>query len=165
MAPGKLKAGKPTTAATAPRFSHDLARRTVILTRQFRLPTYVNGNASGMLIEACAGLLDRDDPERCITREVHEETGFAIRDVRKVMQAYMSPGSVTEMLYFFVTEYSQTQRVADGGGVEQEDIEVIELPFEEALRQVASGETMDGKTIMLLQFAALHIFNTSSCTS
>jgi GDP-mannose pyrophosphatase NudK len=144
---------------------YDLARRTVILTRQFRLPTYVNGNASGMLIEACAGLLDRDDPQRCITREVHEETGFAIRNVRKVMQAYMSPGSVTEMLYFFVTEYSQIQRVAHGGGVEEDDIEVIELPFEEALRQVASGEIMDGKTIMLLQFAALHIFNTSSRTS
>lgn len=144
---------------------YDLARRTVILTRQFRLPTYVNGNASGMLIEACAGLLDRDDPERCITREVREETGFAIHDVRKVMHAYMSPGSVTEMLHFFVAEYSPTQRVANGGGVEEEDIEVMELPFDEALRQMARGEIMDGKTIMLLQFAALHIFNTSSMTS
>jgi GDP-mannose pyrophosphatase NudK len=141
---------------------YDLARRAVILTRQFRLPTYVNGNSSGMLIEACAGLLDRDDPERCITRELREETGFIVRDVKKVMQAYMSPGSVTEMLHFFVAEYSQVQRVADGGGVEEEDIEVIELPFEEALRQVASGEIMDGKTILLLQFAALHIFNISS---
>ncbi len=141
---------------------YDLARRTVILTRQFRLPTYVNGNASGMLIEACAGLLDRDDPEQCITRELREETGFIVRDVRKVMQAYMSPGSVTEMLHFFVAEYSPAQRVTDGGGVEEEDIEVIELRFEEALRQVASGELMDGKTIMLLQFAALHIFNRSS---
>jgi GDP-mannose pyrophosphatase NudK len=141
---------------------YDLARRAVILTRQFRLPTYVNGNASGMLIETCAGLLDRDDPERCITRELREETGFIVRDVRKVMQAYMSPGSVTEMLHFFVAEYSQAQRVADGGGVEEEDIEVIELSFEEALRQVASGEIMDGKTILLLQFAALHIFNQSS---
>lgn len=141
---------------------YDLARRAVILTRQFRLPTYVNGNASGMLIETCAGLLDRDDPAQCITRELREETGFIVRDVRKVMQAYMSPGSVTEMLHFFIAEYSQAQRVADGGGVEEEDIEVIELPFEEALRQVASGEIMDGKTILLLQFAALHIFNTSS---
>jgi nudix-type nucleoside diphosphatase (YffH/AdpP family) len=144
---------------------YDPARRTVILTRQFRLPTYVNGNASGMLVEACAGLLDRDDPERCIMREVREETGFAIHDARKVMQAYMSPGSVTEMLHFFVAEYSQTQRVTDGGGVEEEQIEVIELPFEEAMRQVASGEIMDGKTIMLLQFAALHIFNASGITS
>jgi len=140
---------------------YDLARRTVVLTRQFRLPTYVNGNPSGMLIEACAGLLDGDNPERAITRELHEETGFIVRDVRKVMQAYMSPGSVTEMLHFFVAEYSQDQRITDGGGIEEEDIEVIELPFEEALRQVASGEIMDGKTILLLQFAALHIFDTS----
>ncbi len=138
---------------------YDRARRTVILTRQFRLPTYVNGNVSGMLVEACAGLLDRDDPEQCITREVREETGFVVRDVRKVMQAYMSPGSVTEILYFFLAEYSHTQQLTDGGGVEEEDIEVVELPFDEALGQVASGEIMDGKTIMLLQYAALHIFN------
>ena len=144
---------------------YDLSRRTVILTRQFRLPTYVNGNASGMLIETCAGLLDRDAPEDCITREVREETGFVVHDVRKVMHAYMSPGSVTEMLHFFVAEYSQMQRVTNGGGVEEEDIEVIELPFEEVMRQMARGEIMDGKTIMLLQFAALHIFNTSSLTS
>jgi len=136
---------------------YDRARRTVILTRQFRLPTYLNGNASGLLIETCAGLLDGDDPERCIARELREETGFVVHDVRKVMQAYMSPGSVTEMLHFFVAEYAQAQRVTGGGGVEDEDIEVIELPFEEALRQMASGEIMDGKTIMLLQFAALHI--------
>lgn len=141
---------------------YDLTRRTVILTRQFRLPTYVNGNTSGMLIETCAGLLDRDDPERCIVRELREETGYNVQGVRKVMQAYMSPGSVTEMLHFFVAEYSPAQRVADGGGVEEEDIEVIEMPFDEALRQLASGEIMDGKTIMLLQFAALQIFNASS---
>jgi GDP-mannose pyrophosphatase NudK len=139
---------------------YDLARRTVILTRQFRLPTYVNGNPSGMLTETCAGLLDRDAPEQAIARELREETGFVIQDVRKVMQAYMSPGSVTEMLYFFVAEYSQAHRETDGGGVEEEDIEVLELPFEEALRQVAAGEIIDGKTILLLQFAALHIFNT-----
>jgi len=141
---------------------YDVARKTVILTRQFRLPTYVNGNSSGMLIETCAGLLDSEDPERCITRELREETGFIAHDVRKVMQAYMSPGSVTEMLHFFVAEYSQAQRVTGGGGIEEEDIEVIELPFEEALRQVSSGEIMDGKTILLLQFAALHIFDIQS---
>jgi nudix-type nucleoside diphosphatase (YffH/AdpP family) len=140
---------------------YDLTRRTVVLTRQFRLPTYVNGNPSGMLIEACAGLLDRDAPEACITRELREETGFVVHDVRKVMQAYMSPGSVTEILHFFVAEYSPAQRLAAGGGVEEESIEVIELSFDAALRQVASGEIMDGKTIMLLQFAALHIFNTA----
>ena len=137
---------------------YDCARRTVVLTQQFRLPTYVNGNASGMLIEACAGLLDADDPETCIAREAFEETGYEIRNPRKVMQAYMSPGSVTEILHFFVAEYSRTQRVSAGGGVEEEDIEVMELSFEDALGRIASGEIRDGKTIMLLQYAALHVF-------
>jgi nudix-type nucleoside diphosphatase (YffH/AdpP family) len=144
---------------------YDLSRRTVILTRQFRLPTYVNGNPSGMLIEACAGLLDRDNAEQCITREVREETGFDIRRVRKVMEVYMSPGSVTEMLHFFVAEYSEAHRVNDGGGVEEEDIEVVELHFNDALEQVASGEIRDAKTIMLLQYAALHVFNASEICS
>lgn len=139
---------------------YDRTRRTVVLTRQFRLPTYVNGNASGMLIEACAGLLDNDDPETAIAREAFEETGYEIRSPRKVMQAYMSPGSVTEILHFFVAEYSRGQRRNDGGGVEEEDIEVLELPFDEALRGIASGEIRDGKTIMLLQHAALHLFET-----
>ncbi|HXS92663.1 MAG TPA: GDP-mannose pyrophosphatase NudK [Steroidobacteraceae bacterium] len=137
---------------------YDQARRTVVLTQQFRLPTYVNGNASGMLIEACAGLLDQDDPETCIAREAFEETGYEIRNPRKVMQAYMSPGSVTEILHFFVAEYSRVQRVSTGGGVEEEDIEVMELSFEDALGRIASGEIRDGKTIMLLQYAALHVF-------
>ena len=139
---------------------YDRTRRTVVLTRQFRLPTYVNGNASGMLIEACAGLLDNDDPETAIAREAFEETGYEIRSPRKVMQAYMSPGSVTEILYFFVAEYSRAQRVTEGGGVEEEDIEVLELSFDEALRGIASGEIRDGKTIMLLQYAALNLFGT-----
>ncbi len=138
----------------------DRERRTVVLTRQFRLPTYVNGNASGMLIEACAGLLDADAPETCIAREAFEETGYEIRNPRKVMQAYMSPGSVTEILHFFVAEYSRAQRVSEGGGVEEEDIEVMELSFDEALGHIASGEIRDGKTIMLLQYAALHLFGT-----
>jgi GDP-mannose pyrophosphatase NudK len=137
---------------------YDRERRTVVLTQQFRLPTYVNGNASGMLIEACAGLLDKDDPETCIAREAFEETGYDIRNPRKVMQAYMSPGSVTEILHFFVAEYSRTQRVSDGGGVEEEDIEVMELAFDDALGRIASGEIRDGKTIMLLQYAALNLF-------
>ena len=139
---------------------YDPAQRTVVLTQQFRLPTYVNGNGSGMLIETCAGLLDADDPETCIAREAFEETGYEIRNARKVMQAYMSPGSVTEILYFFVAEYSRAQRVTQGGGVEEEDIEVLELSFDEALRRVASGEIRDAKTIMLLQYAALHLFGT-----
>src|SRR5262249_16834605 len=135
----------------------DPARRAVILTRQFRLPTYLNGNASGMLIEACAGLLERDAPEACIRRELEEETGFAVRGVRKIMQAYMSPGSVTELLHFFVAEYSPAQRRAAGGGVDEEDIEVRELDFADALEAIADGRIADGKTIMLLQYAALHI--------
>ena len=137
---------------------YDRDRRTVVLTQQFRLPTYVNGNASGMLIEACAGLLDNDAPETCIAREAFEETGYEVRNPRKVMQAYMSPGSVTEILHFFVAEYSRAQRVSEGGGVEEEDIEVMELSFDDALGRIASGEIRDGKTIMLLQYAALHLF-------
>lgn len=137
---------------------YDLERRTVLLTRQFRLPTYVNGNASGMLIETCAGLLDGDDPEGAIRRELREETGYEVRDVRKVFEAYMSPGSVTEVLYFFVAEYSRSQRTATGGGVDEEEIEVLELPIEQALRGIDTGEIKDAKTIMLLQYAAMKIF-------
>jgi GDP-mannose pyrophosphatase NudK len=137
---------------------YDPARRTVILTRQFRLPTFVNGNASGMLIETCAGLLDHENPSVCITRELREETGFEIHNVRKVMEAYMSPGSVTEILHFFVAEYTPAHRAGDGGGVEEEDIEVIEVSIDEAQAMMASGEIRDGKTIMLLQYAALHLF-------
>ena len=140
----------------------DLSRRTVILTRQFRLPTFVNGNPSGMLIESCAGLLDKENPSQCITRELREETGFELQNVRKVMEAYMSPGSVTEIVYFFVAEYTPAQQASAGGGVEEEDIEVIELTIDEATAKVASGEIRDGKTIMLLQYAALHIFKAPS---
>jgi GDP-mannose pyrophosphatase NudK len=138
---------------------YDLARASVILIRQFRLPSYVNGNSSGMLIETCAGLLDEEAPEQCIVREAREETGYEIRGARKVFEAYMSPGSVTEVLHFFVAEYSSVQRVDSGGGVDEEDIAVLEMPFAEALAKIAAGEIRDGKTIMLLQYAALHIFN------
>lgn len=137
---------------------YDLQRRTVLLTRQFRLPTYVNGNASGMLLETCAGLLDADNPEDAIRRETREETGYEIGPVRKVFEAYMSPGSVTEILHFFVAEYSAAARVGDGGGVDDEDIEVVEMDFEAALAAIRSGAIRDGKTIMLLQYAALHLF-------
>ncbi len=137
---------------------YNRAQATVILTRQFRMPTYLNGNESGMLIETCAGLLDKDNPEDCIRRETEEETGYLVTDVRKVFEAYMSPGSVTEILYFFVAEYTKEQKINDGGGLEhdQEDIEVLELPFEEAIRMIQSGEIKDGKTIMLLQYAKIH---------
>jgi len=140
---------------------YDRSRGTVLLTRQFRLPTYVNGNDSGMLIEACAGLLDKDNAEQCILREVREETGYEVRGVRKILEAYMSPGSVTEILHFFIAEYSPAQRADSGGGVEEEDIEVLEMPFTEALAKIASGEIKDAKTIVLLQYAALNIFATN----
>jgi GDP-mannose pyrophosphatase NudK len=131
--------------------------KTVILTKQFRLPTYINGNHSGMLVEACAGLLDLDNPEDCIRRETEEETGFKIKDVKKIFEAYMSPGSVTEILYFFIAEYSKEMQTSDGGGVdEHEDIEVLELPFYTTLDMVKNGEIKDGKTIMLLQYLQIH---------
>lgn len=131
---------------------------TVILTRQFRLPTYVNGNPDGMMIEACAGLLDQDNPEDCIRRETEEETGYKITEIQKVFEAYMSPGSVTEILYFFIAAYSKSMKVSDGGGVEheQENIEVLEIPIQQAMEMVRSGEIKDAKTMMLLQYIKLH---------
>ncbi len=133
-------------------------QKTVILTRQFRLPTYVNGNESGMLIEVCAGLLDKDNPEDCIRRETEEETGYKVSHVQKVMEAYMSPGSVTELLFLFIAEYNSSMKINDGGGIEheQEDIEVLELPFSRALGLIETAEIKDAKTIMLLQYMKLH---------
>ena len=130
-------------------------QRTVVLTRQFRYPAYVNGHADGLLIEACAGLLDNDAPEACIKREVEEETGFRIGNPERVLEAYMSPGSVTEKLFFYIAEYWHNQRNGTGGGDrgEGEDIEVVELPFEKALEMTNRGEIMDGKTILLLLYA------------
>ncbi len=131
---------------------YNTATKTVILTRQFRLPTFVNGNADGMLIEACAGLLDKDNAEDAIRRETEEETGYKLSKVKKIFEAYMSPGSVTEILFFFIGEYDKEMKVADGGGVDEEDIEVLELPFEKAWTMMENGEIRDGKTIMLLQY-------------
>ena len=132
--------------------------QTVVLTEQFRMPTYINGNDSGMLIEACAGLLDKDNPEDCIRRETEEETGYRIGEVTKVFEAYMSPGSVTEILYFFVAEYSKAMKVNDGGGAadEQENIDVLEIDFRKAIEMIRTGEIKDGKTIMLLQYAQIN---------
>ncbi len=130
----------------------------IILTRQFRLPTYINGNDSGMMIEACAGLLDQDNPEDCIRKETEEETGYKITKVKKVFESYMSPGSVTEILYFFIAEYTQDMKVSEGGGIpeEQENIEVLELDFDKAIKMMYSQEIKDAKTIMLLQYAKIH---------
>lgn len=137
---------------------YNVAQKSIILTKQFRLPTFINGNTDGMLIEACAGLLDRDNPEDCIRRETQEETGYQIKEVRKIFEAYMSPGSVTEILYFFIAAYSKNMKVDDGGGVahEQEEIEVLEIPFEQALEMLGNGQIKDGKTIMLIQYLRLH---------
>ncbi len=133
-------------------------KKTVILTRQFRMPSYLNGNKDGMLIEVCAGLLDEDDAEDCIRRETEEETGYKVGQVRKVFESYMSPGSVTEILHFFVAEYDATMKVSEGGGLEeeQEDIEVLEMDFEEAYELISTGKIKDAKTIMLLQYAKIN---------
>ncbi|WP_269227443.1 GDP-mannose pyrophosphatase NudK [Flavobacterium eburneipallidum] len=132
--------------------------KTVILTRQFRLPSYLNGNKSGMMIEVCAGLLDQDNPEQCIIRETEEETGYRISTVQKVFETYMSPGAVTEILYLFVSEYNASMKVTEGGGLdtEQEHIEVMELPFDKAFGMIATGEIKDAKTVMLLQYAKIN---------
>lgn len=131
---------------------------TVILTRQFRLPSFINGNSSGMLIEACAGLLDKDNAEDCIKRETEEEMGYKVSSVRKIFEAYMSPGSVTEMLTFFVAEYEKNMKVTEGGGLkdDHEDIEVVEISLAEALGMIENSIIKDAKTIMLLYYAALN---------
>ncbi|BBE71824.1 NUDIX domain-containing protein [Oharaeibacter diazotrophicus] len=138
---------------------YDLDRRTVVLTRQFRYPAFVNG-WDDLLIEAPAGLLDAASPEERIRAEAEEETGFRVRAPVKVYEAFTSPGSVTERLHFFVAPYEPADRVSDGGGVaaEGEDIEMMEVGFDEAMAMVADGRIADAKTIMLLQHAALAIF-------
>jgi nudix-type nucleoside diphosphatase (YffH/AdpP family) len=138
---------------------YNLARRTVMLVKQFRYPAYVNG-CDDLLIEAAAGLLDNEEPERRIRAEAEEEIGYRLRDIRKIFEAYMTPGAVTEKLHFFVGEYQPDTKVGDGGGNphEGEDIEVLELEIDEALAMISDGRIMDAKTIMLLQWAKLHVF-------
>lgn len=130
-------------------------KHTVILIRQFRMPTFLNGNPSGMMIETCAGVLDGDDPETCVIKEAEEESGYRVRHVEKVFEAYMSPGAVTEILHFYIAAYKDEDKVGKGGGLdhEQEDIEVLEVDFDRAMSMIASGEIKDAKTIMLLQYA------------
>lgn len=136
---------------------YNSTKKTVILTRQFRLPTYLNGNKTGMMIEVCAGLLDKENAEQAIIRETEEETGYRLSKVQKVIETYMSPGSVTEILYLFVGEYDENMKVSEGGGLdaEQENIEVLEFTFDEAYAMIESGEITDAKTIMLLQHAKI----------
>ena len=138
---------------------YNLATRTVVLTRQFRLPAFVKGH-DDLMIETPAGLLDQATPEDGIRRETEEETGYRIGKVRKVFEAFMSPGSVTERLHFFVAEYAQADRISQGGGLahEGEEIDILEPSIDEALAMVSAGRIVDAKTIMLLQHAALTVF-------
>jgi nudix-type nucleoside diphosphatase (YffH/AdpP family) len=135
----------------------DWERRSVVLTRQFRMPAYLNGHVDGVLTETAAGLLDGEDAETAIRREVEEETGYRVRSVRRLFELFMSPGSVTERVAFFVAEYTAADRISSGGGVADEDehIEVVELGLDEAVDRIDSGEICDGKTVLLLQWAQL----------
>ena len=130
----------------------------IILTRQFRLPTYVNGSESGMLTEVPAGTIDdNESPETCIKREIEEETGYRVKEVKQVMQAYLSPGSVTEKLYFFIAEYDEAMKTGKGGGTDEtEDIKVMEIVFAEAVASMNKGKILDAKTIMLIQYAQIN---------
>ncbi len=136
---------------------YDPDRRKVLLTRQFRMPTYVNGNPSGLLTEACAGLLDGQDPQQAILDEIREETGYQVPKVEKVLEAYSSPGAVTETLHYFLARYSPEMKTSRGGGLESEseDIELLEVSYGEALQSVKGGSIRDAKTLILLQYAAL----------
>ncbi len=133
-------------------------KQTVILTKQFRMPTYMNDNKDGFLVEIAAGMLDKDNPEACVIRETEEEVGYRLKEVKKVYEAYSSPGVMTEKMHFFVGEYTDDMKVSEGGGLdsEHEDIEVLELPFKDALKMLNNGEIYDTRTIVLLQYAQIH---------
>ena len=133
-------------------------KKTVILIKQFRMPSYLNGNATGMMIEVCAGLLDEDHPEACIIKEVEEETGFKISNPKKVFELYSTPGAVTEKIHYFIAEYNDDMKISAGGGLEEEheEIEVLEINFETALTMVSKGEIKDAKTVVLLQYVKLN---------
>ena len=137
---------------------YNTTKKTVILIKQFRLPTYLHDNKDGFLIEIPAGMLDEDNPEQCIIRETEEEVGIRIKSVKKVYEGYSSPGVLTEKMHFFIGEYTEDMKVSKGGGLagENEDIEVLELPFTEAVRMLNEGEIVDTRTIVLLQYAQIH---------
>lgn len=137
---------------------YNSSKKTVILTKQFRMPSYLNGNKDGMMIEVCAGLLDENDPITCIIKEAEEETGFQISNPKKVMELYSTPGAVTEKIHYFIAEYTSVMKISNGGGLEEEteEIEVLELQFSQVLEMISSGEICDAKTIVLLQYAQIH---------
>lgn len=140
---------------------YDTEKGTIILTRQFRLPTYLNNNKTGMMLETCAGIVEEnEDPKHAMIREIEEETGYRIEQVEKIFEMYMTPGTVAEMIFFFIAAYTSQQKISKGGGLEEEneDIEVIELPFEEAYAKLKSGDIKDAKTALLLQYARTHLF-------
>lgn len=133
----------------------------VVLTRQFRIPTFLNNNPTGMMIEACAGIVeDNEDPKKGILREIEEETGYKVENAKKIFELYSTPGSVAEMIHYYVAEYRKDQKISEGGGLEKEneDIEVIEMPFEDAFIKILSGEIKDAKTVILLQYARIFLF-------
>ena len=136
---------------------YNIKEKTVVLTRQFRMPSYLNGNKDGMMVEVCAGLLDEDDPLTCIIKEVEEETGYKISNPKKVFELYSTPGAVTEKIHYFIGAYDATMKISEGGGLEHEaeEIEVLELPFEKALEMVENGEINDTKTVVLLQYVKI----------
>ncbi|PCE64688.1 NUDIX domain-containing protein [Sediminicola luteus] len=132
-------------------------RQKVLLTRQFRLPTYLNGNSNGLMVEVAAGVMEPDGPEESIKREILEETGYAITQIEKCFEAYMSPGSVTEIIHFYLAEYNENQRQTEGGGAdyESEDIEVLEWSYDRVKEALTQGEIKDAKTMMLIQHAMI----------
>jgi nudix-type nucleoside diphosphatase (YffH/AdpP family) len=136
-------------------------KKSIILTKQFRMPTYLNSNETGMMIEVCAGLLDGDDPETCIIKETEEETGFKISKVKKLFEVFTSPGAVTEKIHYFAGEYKDDMKVGSGGGREEEteEIEVLEMNFNEAYVLIDKGDIKDAKTIILMQWAKINLFN------
>lgn len=133
-------------------------KKTVILTKQFRMPSYLNEHADGMMIEVCAGLLDADDPLTCIIKEAEEETGYKISNPKKILEIYSTPGAVTEKLFYFIAEYSDDMKISEGGGLEEEteELEVLEMDFNKAIEMIYTGEICDAKTIILLQYAQIH---------
>lgn len=137
---------------------YNSTKKTVILTKQFRMPSYLNGNTNGMMIEVCAGLLDADDPLTCIKKEAEEETGYKINKPVKLFQIYSTPGAVTEKIHYFIAEVDHNMKVSDGGGLEDEteEIEILEIPFEKTFEMISTGEICDAKTIILLQYAKLN---------
>ena len=133
-------------------------KKTIILTKQFRMPSYLNGNDDGMMLEVCAGLLDAQDPITCIKNEAEEETGYKINNPTKVFEIYSTPGAVTEKIHYFIAEYSDAMKISEGGGLEAEteEIEVLEFDFEESLKLISTGKICDAKTVILLQYAKIN---------